>query len=146
MYSGRANWDRIKDAVAHLTIPVIANGDVASAEDCVRLMNHTGAAGVMIGRAAFGNPFLFSECRAAMRGETIPELPPLATRLDVALRQVALSVEEKGEHIAILEARKYLAWYLRGVRGANYYKDKLFSLTTQEETLRLVRELQHVLQ
>lgn len=146
MYSGRANWDRIRDAVAHLTIPVIANGDVTTAEDCVRLMNHTGAKGVMIGRSAFGNPFLFAQCKAALRGEEIPALPPLAERLEIALRQVALSVEEKGEHIAILEARKYLAWYLRGVRGANYYKDKLFSLTTQEETLRLVRELQHVLQ
>lgn len=146
MYSGKANWDRIRDAVKLLSIPVIANGDITCAEDCVRLLSHTGAQGVMIGRAAFGNPFLFAQAKAALSGAEIPPLPPLAERLEVALRQVALAIEDKGEHIAILEARKYLAWYLRGVRGANYYKDKLFSLTTQEETLRLVRELQHVLQ
>ncbi len=145
MYSGRANWDHIRDAVKTVSIPVIANGDVFTAEDCVRVLDYTGAAGVMIGRAAFGNPWLFAQAKAALLGKEIPDLPPLSERLEVALRQVSLSIEEKGERVAVLEARKYLAWYLRGVRGANYYKDRLFSLTTQDEVIRTVRELQHVL-
>ena len=119
--------------------------DLFTAEDCVRALDYTGAAGVMIGRAAFGNPWLFAQAKAAMEGAPIPELPPLEARLELALRQVDLSTQEKGERVAVLEARKYLAWYLRGVRGANYYKDRLFSLTTREEVLRTVRELQHVL-
>ena len=145
MYSGRANWDHIRDAARAVSIPVIANGDIFTAEDCVRVLDYTGAAGVMIGRAAFGNPWLFSQAKAALSGDPIPELPPLSERLEVALRQVTLSIKEKGERVAVLEARKYLAWYLRGVRGANYYKDRLFSLTTHEEVVRTVRELQHVL-
>lgn len=145
MYSGRANWDHIRDAVKTVSIPVIANGDIFTAEDCVRALSYTGASAVMLGRATFGNPWLFAQAKAAIEGREIPPLPPLAERLEVALRQIELAIEEKGERVAVLEARKYLAWYLRGVRGANYYKDRLFSLTTREQVYRVVRELQHVL-
>ncbi|MEG2570151.1 MAG: tRNA dihydrouridine synthase DusB [Clostridia bacterium] len=145
MYSGRADWDIIRDVVHAVKIPVIANGDIFSADDCVRAFKYTGAAAVMIGRAAFGNPWLFGQCSAALRGEAVPALPPLRDRLETAYLQIRTAAEYKGEHIAMLEARKHLAWYLRGVRGANYYKDKVCHLSSMEELSRLVREISDTL-
>lgn len=145
MYSGRANWDVIRDAVNAVSIPVFANGDIFSAEDAVKAMKYTGAQGVMVGRAAFGNPWVFSQIRAAMLGEEIPALPPLRERLETAYTQFKLSAEQKGERVAALEARKYYAWYLKGVRNANFYKDKVCHISTAEEIYRLTRELQDTL-
>ena len=145
MYSGRADWDIIREVVQNVGIPVLANGDVFSAADCVKILKYTGAAGVMIGRAAFGNPWIFSQARAAIEGKPIPPIPPLRERLETALYQTQLNAQQKGEHIAALEARKHYAWYLRGVRNANYYKNKVSQLSTMEEIVRLTRELQDTL-
>ncbi|MBR5543349.1 MAG: tRNA dihydrouridine synthase DusB, partial [Oscillospiraceae bacterium] len=122
MYSGRADWDIIRDVVNSVDVPVIANGDVFSAEDAVKIRKWTGAAGIMIGRASFGNPWIFSECRAALDGKEPPGSLSLSEKLDVAMWQITLSAKQKGEKIALLEARRHIAWYLRGVRGANPYK------------------------
>ena len=145
MYSGRADWDIIRDVVNSVSVPVIANGDVFSAEDALRIKKWTGAAGIMIGRATFGNPWIFAECRAALDGQEIPALPPLRERLDVAKEQIALSAKEKGDHIALLEARRHIAWYLRGVRGGNAYKIRVNTISTFEELTRLLEEIKHTL-
>ena len=92
---------------------------------------------VMVGRSAFGNPWVFTQINAALAGEDIPELPPLADRVDVAVRQFELAKEDKGEHIACLEARKHFAWYLRGVSHSNYYKEKISYLNTMEDIYRI---------
>ena len=133
LYSGIADWDTIAKVKQQLSVPVIANGDVISAETAVRCQNWTKADGLMIGRATFGNPWVFAEVKAAMNGEPIPERPPLATRVDVAVRQFQLAFEDKGEHIACLEARKHFAWYLRGVAYANYYKEQISSIQSMED-------------
>ena len=117
----------------NVSIPVAANGDVACGEDAVRILKYTGADHVMIGRAAFGDPFLFQQARAALDGKQIPELPPLSERFDVALRQIRRAAEDKGEHIACLEARKHLCWYLHGVPHAGYYKKQLSQVSSLEE-------------
>lgn len=143
MYSGRADWDIIRDVVNAVKIPVLANGDVFEAEDAVKIRKRTGAAGIMIGRSAFGNPWIFAQCRAALDGGEIPELPPLRERLDVAERQIRMSSENVGEHIALLEARRHMAWYLRGVRGANAYKTRVTSISTLEQLHRLIEEIKH---
>ena len=137
MYAGRADWDIIRDVKRAMTIPVIANGDVFSAEDCLRILQFTGADMAMIGRGCFGNPWLFQQCAAALEGEPIPPLPPLSERCDLAVRQIELAREDKGEHIAILEARRHCAWYLKGVPHANYYKDQIVRMNTMEDVYRV---------
>jgi len=120
-----------------LRIPVIANGDICSGEAAVRCRKWTGADGYMIGRASFGDPWIFTEVKAAMAGEDLPERPPLAKRVDVAVRQFELAREDKGEHIACLEARKHFAWYLRGVAYSNYYKEQISSIQKMEDIYRI---------
>lgn len=114
LYTGRADWDCIRNVKQAVSIPVYANGDVDSPEAALHILRYTGADGVMVGRAAFGDPYLFAQIRAAMEEKPVPALPPLAQRLDTALRQFELAKEDKGEHIACLEARKHLCWYLHG--------------------------------
>ena len=133
MYSGTANWDYIRAVKETVSIPVIANGDVFEPKDAVRILKYTGADMAMIGRGCFGNPWLFQQARAALAGEEIPPLPPLARRCDTAVRQFELSAAQKGEHIACLEARKHYAWYLKGVPHAGYYKEQISHVSTLED-------------
>ena len=133
LYSGVADWDMIAKVKQARNVPVIANGDVVSAETALRCLKWTGADGLMIGRATFGDPWIFAQVKAAMAGEEIPERPALAQRVDVAVRQFELAYADKGEHIACLEARKHFAWYLRGVAYANYYKEKISGIKTMDD-------------
>ena len=137
LYSGKADWDMIAKVKSQLSVPVLANGDVVDAETAVRCLNWTGADGLMIGRAAFGDPWVFQQVRAAMNHTEIPERPALAKRVDVAVRQFELAHEEKGEYIACLEARKHFAWYLRGVAYSNYYKEQISSIKTMGDIYRI---------
>ena len=137
LYSGKADWDMIAKVKQQLSIPVIANGDVVDAESAVRCLKWTGADGLMVGRATFGDPWIFAQVRAAMEGKPIPKRPPLAKRVDVAVRQFQLAFEDKGEHIACLEARKHFAWYLRGVPYSNYYKEQISSIQKMEDIYRI---------
>ena len=137
LYSGVADWDYITKVKQNVTIPVIANGDIVSGETAVKCLKRTGADGVMIGRATFGDPWIFAEVKAAMAGEPIPQRPPLRDRVDVAVRQFELAQQDHGEKIACLEARKHFAWYLRGVAHSNYYKEQISSTTTMEDIYRI---------
>ena len=137
MYSGTANWDYIRAVKEAVSIPVMANGDVFEPRDAVRILNYTGADMAMIGRGCFGNPWLFQRAQAALAGEEIPPLPPLAQRCDTAVRQFELSASQKGEHIACLEARKHYAWYLKGVPHAGYYKEQISHVSTLEDIYRV---------
>lgn len=146
LYSGTADWDIIAQVKQAVSIPVIANGDVVSPEAALRCLRRTGADGVMVGRGAFGDPWLFQQIRAALEGEPVPERPPLAERMELALRQMELARADKGEHIACLEARKQLAWYLRGVRFSNYYKQQISKIAGMEDVYRVIRGIQRDLE
>jgi tRNA-dihydrouridine synthase B len=137
MYAGTADWDIIREVKRRVTIPVLANGDVFTAEDAVRISKYTGADMVMIGRGAFGNPWLFEQARAALAGEAIPPLPPLRQRIDTAVRQFELAEQTKGEKVACLEARKHFAWYLKGVHNAGYFRDKVTKIETMAEIYKI---------
>ena len=146
LYTGVADWEMIHRVKQQCAIPVIANGDIISPETAKKCLNWTGADGVMIGRATFGNPWVFEQVRAAMENRPIPERPVLAQRVDVAVRQFELAYEDKGEHIACLEARKHFAWYLRGVAYANYYKEQISGIKTMEDVYRIAEGIRRDLQ
>lgn len=141
LYSGAADWDTIKKVKDAVSIPVIANGDIFSGEAAVQCQKRTGADGLMIGRAAFGDPWIFQEVLAALSGSTVTR-PPLAQRMETALAQFRLAMEDKGEHIACLEARKHLAWYLRGVPHSGWYKAQISQLSSCQEVETVVRAIQ----
>ena len=146
LYSGVADWDTIAKVKQQRQIPVIANGDIVSPETALKCQNWTKADGLMIGRAAFGDPWVFRQVKAAMEGQPIPQRPPLAQRIDVAVEQIELALEDKGEHIACLEARKQLAWYLRGVAYANYYKAQISGIQKMEDVYRIAEGIRKDLQ
>jgi len=141
LYPGTADWDMIHKVKEQLSIPVIANGDITDGQAAARCLKRTGADGLMIGRSVFGDPWIFREVQAALRGEESPGRPGLADRVAVALEQFRLAEQDHGEHIACLEARKHFAWYLRGVPHSSYYKNQITSLTTMEDIYRVAKDV-----
>lgn len=141
MYSGRADWDIIRRVKQTVSVPVIANGDVFSEADCVRLLNFTGADAAMIGRGAMGDPWLFERCRAALTGEDIPAPPPYSRRVAVAVEQFRRAVEVLGEKTACLEARKHFAWYLKGMPRASFFKGRIMAVSTLDDIYNVSRDI-----
>lgn len=136
LYSGNADWDMIAKVKQRSGIPVLANGDISGGEAAIKCRNWTKADGLMIGRATFGDPWIFAEVKAALNGGTF-QRPALANRIAVAVRQFELALEDKGEHIACLEARKHFAWYLRGVSHSSYYKAQISAIASMEDIYRI---------
>ena len=141
LYSGVADWDMIAKVKDQLSIPVIANGDVVDAASALRCLKWTGADGLMIGRASFGDPWVFAQAAAAMADRPIPERPALKDRIEVAVRQFELAEQDHGEHIACMEARKHFAWYLRGVSHSSFYKNQISSMSKMEDIYRIAKEI-----
>jgi nifR3 family TIM-barrel protein len=114
-YSGKADWDIIKEVKSNLDIPVIGNGDITSPESAKAMLDYTGCDAVMIGRAAEGNPWIFKRVVTYLQtGELIPE-PNFKERLDMARKHLDMLVAFKGEHIGVCEMRKHLGWYIKGL-------------------------------
>ena len=130
MYAGRADWDIIREVKRAVSVPVIANGDVFS-----------GADACMVGRGAFGDPWLFAEINAVLAGLEPPERPPLAERMATAVRQVETAAAEKGERLACIEARARLPWYLKGVAYSSAWKQKLVRISTLDELRSIARDI-----
>lgn len=133
LYTGVADWDIIREVKEAVKIPVLANGDIVDADKALDCMRRTGADGVMIGRSAFGDPWVLEQIAAALKGDPIPQRPDLSHRVDTALEQFRLAAQDKGEHIACLEARKHFAWYLRGVAHSGYYKSQISQISSMEQ-------------
>lgn len=137
LYSGVADWDMITKVKQQLSIPVLANGDIVSGETALNCLRRTGADGIMIGRATFGDPWIFAEVQAALAGDMDYQRPALKDRIAVAVEQFRLSEQDHGEHIACLEARKHYAWYLKGIPYAGYYKEQISQVSTFEDLERI---------
>ena len=140
-YSGSADWDAIAAVKQAVSIPVIANGDVAVPEDAVRILEHTGADAVMVGRGALGDPWIFSRANALLETGVCPPLPPFAERIDTAVRQIELAAAYKGERVAMLEARRHVNWYLKGQSGLKAFKMRICALERLDELYPLADEL-----
>jgi tRNA-dihydrouridine synthase B len=134
MFSGKANWDEIASVVEALNIPVLGNGDVTTAEDIVRMRDHTRCAGIMLGRGAFGNPWLFRDGQALLAGQPAPPAPDAAERFRVALDHARLALRLQGDtRKTVVEFRKHLGWYTRGLRGAGELRQRLFQIESIAE-------------
>lgn len=138
MYGGAADREIIKNVKSVLHIPAIANGDILSAESAISMLRDTGADGIAIGRGAVGNPFIFEEILSALEGRSFRE-PTIDERIDIALLQLKTAVKEKGERIAIPEARKQIALYLRSFHGAARIRAEINRATTYLEAERALK-------
>ncbi|MGN0581076.1 MAG: tRNA dihydrouridine synthase DusB [Oscillospiraceae bacterium] len=143
MYSGKSDIEIIKEVKKAVSVPVIGNGDVASLEDCLKMYEHTGCDLVMIGRATYGNPWIFREIDDYFEGRTFNP-PDLDTRLETMLYHIRLALSDKPEHIAIQEARKHAAWYLTGMYGAASFRAKCYSLSSYDDAVRLAEEFKEL--
>lgn len=133
MYTGAADWDEIARVVAALDIPVIGNGDVRTAEDVAAMRRHTGCAGVMVARGAFGNPWLFARARALLDGRPAPPEPGAEERFRVAREHARLARRLQGDtRRTALEFRKHLGWYTKGLPGSADLRGRLFAIDSLE--------------
>ncbi len=134
MFTGKANWDDIACVVEALDVPVIGNGDVNTAEDALRMHEHTGCAGIMVGRGSFGNPWLFREARALLNGEEKPAAPEPAEKFAVAMEHAKLALRLQGNtRHTMIEFRKHFGWYTKGLHSATALRGKLFQVETMAE-------------
>ena len=134
MYSGEARWAEIRAVKEALSIPVVGNGDVRTGEDAVRMRDETGCDGIMIARGSHGAPWLFRQARAALDGRPVPGDPTPRERFDICLRHARNAVAfEPDADKAVLEFRKHLGWYTKGLPGGRALRAELFQVTTLEE-------------
>lgn len=140
MYEGRANWDIIRQVKEAVRIPVIGNGDVASPEDAKRMIEQTGVDGVMIGRAALGNPWIiYRTVHYLTTGELLPDPTP-REKMQVAFDHLDRLVKLKGERVGVSEMRKHAAWYVKGLRGSAKVKELINQQTTVEGMKRVLQQ------
>ena len=140
-YSGKADWDAIRAVKQAVSIPVFANGDVAEPADAVRILEYTGADAVMIGRGALGDPWIFERANALIETGVCPPLPPFAERIGTAVRQIELAAAQKGEYIAMLEARRHVNCYLKYERGLKTFKTRICALERLKQLYGIAEEL-----
>lgn len=133
-YSGEADWETIRRVKEAVKIPVIGNGDIFKAQDALNMINKTGCDAVMVGRGAQGNPFIFRQINELLQDGSVSYAPSHRERIVQALEHVRMLVKYKGENRGIMEARKHMAWYLKGIPNSSAIKNEIFRLTTLEKT------------
>lgn len=140
-YSGKADWDIIRQVKEAVGIPVLGNGDVDSPEKAAQLMEQTGCDGVMIGRAAQGNPWIFREVTEFLRTGNIPPRPDNAEKKALILRHAALQLQYKGEYIGVREMRKHLSWYTVGLPGSARFRQEINTMENMQQLLESVERI-----
>jgi nifR3 family TIM-barrel protein len=139
MYTGQARWSEIRDLVEALEVPVIGNGDVNSGEDALRMREETGCAAVMIARGSHGDPWIFAQARAALDGVPIPSEPDVDERFEICLEHArnAIAFETSPER-AIIDFRKHLGWYTKGLPDGRRLRTELFQAVTLHDVERML--------
>jgi len=134
MYQGNANWDEIALVAAALSIPVIGNGDIRTAEDVLAMRHHTNCAGIMIARGSFGNPWLFAQARDLLEGRAKRPDPTPEERFATALEHARLALRLQGDtRKTAMEFRKHLGWYTKGLRDGSELRQRLFAIESMAE-------------
>ena len=139
-YSGKADWDIIRQVKEAVSIPVIGNGDVVSGESALAMMRETGCDGVMIGRGAQGNPWIFSELVEYEKSGVMPERPSNEELKEMMLRHARLQIQYKGEYLGIREMRKHVSWYTTGLKNSAKLRGEINAVESYVELKELLEE------
>ncbi len=139
-YSGKADWDIIRQVKRAVSIPVIGNGDVTGPEEAERLLEQTGCDAIMVGRGAQGNPWIFKQINKYLEEGVFIAGPTAREKIDTIIRHMNMLIEHKGERTGILEMRSHIAWYIKGMRDASVTKQKIFKMNDREEIISLLQD------
>lgn len=139
-YEGKADWSIIADVKQSVKIPVFGNGDIFSAADGLRMLAETGCGGLMVGRGADGNPWIFQQLRAALLNQPYKEQIPLNEKLELAAEHLRMLIELKGEYISVKEMRRHISAYLKGMPHAAEYRSRFHKMDTHDQFMELLEE------
>jgi len=140
MYSGKADRSVIRDVKNAVNVRVIGNGDIYSAADARAMLDETGCDGIMVARGALGNPFIFEEIIAAFENREYVA-PTEEERINTALEHLSYIIDDKGEGMGVIQARKHLSWYLKGIRGSAKLRDEINRTESFDEVKRMLETL-----